>query len=244
CDGGTKAARQNRCSSGDKTIQDHRNSQHRGAENDADHRANLQTAHLGDNIERVLRVGSIYVETLFDRRDFSSPRCVVDSRTSPNYVAWQGAGQGAQHRRRAAGVADPHISGTEKKEIFGSYFLYQANSRLDRLHGLLPPHGGPASEIICPAANFAVAQTSRRRKFIVDADVHYFDVHTAMACQDIDGGAAAEEVVGHLRRHFFGICAHTLIGNPMIGGKDKQELSPQPGWHLTLDTGDAARELF
>ena len=160
------------------------------------------------------------------------------------HVAWQGAGQGAQHRRRAAGVADPHISGTEKKEIFGSYFLYQANSRLDRLHGLLPPHGGPASEIICPAANFAVAQTSRRRKFIVDADVHYFDVHTAMACQDSDGGAAAEEVVGHLRRHRFGIRAYTFFRNPVVGGENEQKFPSESRRHFGLNNGDAARQIF
>src|SRR4029077_10939054 len=87
----TKMLREERCGTGYETVQNHRNVKSRSAQYHARHSTNFQAAYFRENVEGLLRVGSIHLETALNGRNFSSPGRIIDSRASPDNVAGRSA---------------------------------------------------------------------------------------------------------------------------------------------------------
>ena len=215
----TKTLREERCGTGYETVQNHRNVKSRSAQYHARHSTDFQAAYFRENVEGLLRVGPVRRDRAEWRETSSSPGRIVDSVPLQTPRA---APVKAQSIAAALLVsADSHLAGAEEKKILQSYFFDETNSRFDGLHGLRSTDGGAAREIVRSAANFAVTQSRWVGEFVIHTHVDHFAFDAVVSRQNVDGGAAAQKVVSHLRGDIFGIRTDAFRGNPVVRCEDK-----------------------
>ncbi len=76
------------------------------------------------------------------------------------------------------------------------------------------------------------------------SDVRDDDLGARPAGEHIDRGAAAQEVLDHLRRHDLRVGAHPFGDDAVIAGQREDHRPAQPGWAAARDLGEAPRQLL
>jgi hypothetical protein len=153
--------------------------------------------------------------------------------------AGQSRGQGAGRR----GVADAHFPGRHQVEPLGHQLVEDRHPGLDGGDRLLARHGRSLGHVGRSGSDFALDQVG-----MVDrgghADVHDHDARPYLPRERIDGGAAAQEILHHLRRDLGGIGAHALGGHPVIAGQHHHSFARDGGAHLPGDPREVDGDFF
>ena len=166
---------------------------------------------LASTSSAVARIGPIHLERARDRLDLPPAARLVHAGARPGDVLDRGAGQRRHHGAGRRRVADAHLAGADQVER-----PPRARPRPARC----PPRSprAPRSRVIAgprvmlrvPGAIRIDRSAGMGGERAGHAEVRDDDLGARPAGEHVDRGAAAQEVLDHLRRHDLRIGAHAL----------------------------------
>ena len=154
----------------------------------------------------------------FDDLDLGGQPIIVQTGAASGHHGGRRPGHSGGDGAGGGGVADAHLSETEKIGAGGDFLLGHFESALDCRLRLLARHGGPDRHVLGATADLLQHKPLERAQFIGNAHVHHDHAGANVPRQDVDGSTAAQEVADHLRRDRLRVGADTLRHHAMIGG--------------------------
>ena len=212
-------------------------------ENHADEASDLETADALQHVEPVRTIGLIDGERATNDVHLARPGGGVDSRTTARHHIRVGAGHRSGDRARRRRVADAHLAGDEQIGALIDRRLGQRGAALDRGDRLRRRHRRASRHVCGPACDRTIHEAARSRNRAGDTEIRDDDTGPGMAHQDVDGRAAGEKVLHHLRGHDLGIRADPLADHAVVGGEheDDRVLDTR---RSTSHGGQSRRDLF
>ena len=164
------------------------------------------------------------------------PRPVTALTGRPVKTDGQGRGRG--------GVADAHVTRGDDVHPGGGGRFGPLHPHQQGLQGLLPGHGRLLGHIAGAIGHFPGNELRDLGEIVVDADVHHLHPGPGLAGQDVDAGAAPEEVVDHLIGDVLGIGAHPFGHHAVVRGKHHHPFGLQVRHGVLADGHVAGRQLL
>ena len=210
---------------GDEPVDHHRDALGGAAENQAGDAADLETADLGQNVDRVVGVGTVERQGAPDHGDFVRQGRIVDAGAAMRDPDRVKTGNGRNDGCRRGGVGYPHIAGADEVHPLLSTFCRQADAELQAADSFLTAHGRPGRQVGRAAPDLAVNQAIQRAEIVIDPHIDHRHPGAGMARQRIDRRAAFEKVVDHLHGHLPREGADPFSGDAVIAGKGEDPLA-------------------
>ena len=209
----------------DEAVESHRHPARGAAQDDADQAADLEATDLRQHVDAVVGVGPIQREGAPHGVDLAPPAVVIHAGAASGNSLGVRAGDRRGDRARRRRVADAHLTGRDQIGARIDRARDQPRTALDRGLRLRVRHGGTARHVRGAGgertANQLLIALRRAADRVGHTKVRDDHARRAVARKDIDRGAAADEVLDHLRGHRLRIGAHALRDDAVIRGEGK-----------------------
>ena len=213
-----------------------------GAQHEAGKHRDLEPADRGEDAERVGGIRRLQRERTPDRLDLARESVVVESR-SPSadggcVDAEEDGGQRARRRR----VADAHLADPEQVDAVGGQLVGELDACDDSRDRLVARHGRPGGEAHGARAEPQCPHRSLRNRSR-DTRVDDDEPRAGATREDVDRGAAGDEVGDHLRGHLLRI-RRDALGRDAVIRRDDDDRRLEVRARVPADRRDPARELL
>jgi hypothetical protein len=193
--------------------------------NGAGHGGDLAAAEAAEHLQRIGQVAAMERESLGDRVALAGEPVVIDAGAGADPVGRIAAEQGGEDGGGDGGVADAHLADGEKVDAAGGRFHAEG-------------HGGGA---IALAHRGVLGEVGGR---LLERQVVDLEAEVVGEAKLVDGGAAAAEVLDHLRGDRRRIGRDALRRDAMVAGEDRDQRAVDRGRAPALPGGEPFGDLL
>ena len=203
----------------DEAIHQHGHALQRTAQKDAAETRDVKPAKLGEDIQRVVRVGLIDRNAPLNGIDLPGKALIREARAPAGHALHRLAQQHRRHRAGGGGVANAHFARGQQGDALRFLLPHQRDALGNSLHGLLPAHGRALGKIGGAGGNAAVPHAGHRLPG--HAHVHWHHLAPGGAGHLADTGAPGGKILRHGAGHALVRLADAPRHHAVVRAEDK-----------------------
>ena len=231
----TQAHRGQRSSAGNHAVKHNRQTACRRTEIKACQPGNIQSAHLADHINRIVRFRTIYCKRLFNNLHFFVEAFRRKSCSPSGNVRCRCTRERCCDCRAGRSIANSHFSTTDQTESLLRAVLCKLNPGFHRCNSFIPCHSGVFRNIFCPFSYFFI-HNSLKREFSGYSDIHREHIHINRFRHHAHGGSSLSHVSGDCCRDILPALRHPLCYDSVIRTENNRSPRSNDRYWFALDS--------